>query len=579
VSELIFILGIHDGHNCGATLTRNGRVMASISEERLSRSKNETGYPKLSIDEVLRIGGINPSELKQAVYSSLFMHGTGYLDNVEPWYTVGISDQRTDDARPKEYQKLIFDQRKEERIDIVCDHLGIQRGQIDFLEHHLCHLAAAFYTAPNVDVDRPTLGFTADGAGDNIAGSVSICTNNEINRIATIDRHASLGKIYSRITLLQGMTPWEHEYKLMGMAPYADPGRTEKATAALRDLLKMSDDGLAFEQAGELSTHYCYEFLRDNFERVRFDVVAGAAQQYTEEVLVEWVRSAIKKTGISDIVCGGGVFMNVKANMLIADMPEVTSMYVMPSAADESLSIGACLHRYYELSGKDDHTESVLENLYLGGEYGRADEEKAIAELLKDHDVTISEPEDVDIQVADMLAEGKVVARCAGRMEWGARALGNRSILTTANDFRVVDRINRAIKMRDFWMPFAPSIRAESASRYYDDPKSLNPHFMMHAFEAKAENQEDLVAGSHPRDQTIRPQKVTKEGNPGYHKLISWFEDKTGRGVVLNTSFNLHGFPIVYSPADAIDVLLRSGLEHLALNHFIISKSEATQTA
>jgi carbamoyltransferase len=571
----IYILGIHDGHNCGATLTRNAQVIASISEERLTRKKNESGYPRKSIDEVLRIGGIDAADLDRAVYSSLFMHGRSYLENPAPWYQVGLADQRADAVRPKDYQAVIFEQRKRERIDELRDHLQLAENKIEFIEHHLCHLAAAYYTAPNAVPGKPILGFSCDGAGDNISGSVSICRGNNIDRISTVRRETSLGKIYSRITLLMGMIPWEHEYKLMGLAPYADPERSDKAAEPLRELLRLSDDGLSFDLVGELSTHYAYEYLREVFTRVRFDVIAGAAQLFTEEMLVNWVRAAIAKTGITDIVCGGGVFMNVKANMLIAQLPEVTSMYVMPSAADESLSIGACLHRYYEMSGEVDHSGSVFDNLYLGGEFDREAEKKAISEQLSGISIEVAEPADVDLAVADMLAEGAIVARCAGRMEWGARALGNRSILVSAHDYRVVDLINRAIKMRDFWMPFAPSIRAESADRYFDDPKDLKPHFMMHAYEALADGHADLNAGSHPRDRTIRPQSVTKTGNPGYHKLISRFEEQTGRGAVLNTSFNLHGFPIVYSPADAIDVLCKSGLEHLALNNFIISKKNS----
>ena len=163
----------------------------------------------------------------------------------------------------------------------------------------------------------------------------------------------------------------------------------------------------------------------------------------------------------------------------------------------------------------------------------------------------------------------------AARMEWGARALGNRSIVTSADDFTQVDRINRAIKMRDFWMPFAPSIRAESAERYLDDPKDLKPWFMTLAYQAREAGYADIVAGAHPRDRTIRPQVVEAEANPDYHALITRFEERTGRGAVLNTSFNLHGEPIVHSPADALGVLNASGLEHLALNDFLISKRAA----
>lgn len=575
MTEPTYILGIHDGHNCGATLTRDGKVVASICEERLTRRKNEVGYPRRSIDEVLRIGGVAAAELSEVVFASLFMHAPAYLTDLEKWYCVGLAEQRAAESAPRDYQKVVFETRKRERIETASTHLGVPADRVSFVEHHLAHLAAAYYTAPNAAPGKPILGLTNDGAGDGICGTVSICRGNDIERLAAIDRHASLGKIYSRVTMLMGMTPWEHEYKIMGLAPYADPKRADRAAEALRGLIRLSADGLTFEQVGELSTNYCYEYLRDSFERVRFDAVAGATQLFTEEMLVDWVRACVARTGIRDIVAGGGVFMNVKANMLIAALPEVDSFYVMPSASDESLSIGAALHRYYQTSGIVDHGDSVLTDLYLGGEFDAADEAAAIAGALNGSGARIVQPNDMNRAIADLLAEGEIVAVCRGRMEWGARALGNRSILASAEDTRRIDRINRMIKMRDFWMPFAPSIRAESAARYFDDPKDLKPWFMTMAFEARPEGYADLAAGSHPRDRTIRPQVVTRAANPAYHAVLGHFEERTGRGAILNTSFNLHGEPIVYAPADAIRVLLSSGLDHLALGHHLISKPAA----
>ncbi len=567
-----YILGIHDGHNCGASLSCGGKIVASISEERLSRRKNEVGYPAKSIEEVLRIGGIDAATLSEVAYASLFMHQKSYLTELEGWYCVGIEEQRADFAKPRDYQKVIFNQRKAERIKTVCDHLDIPSEKVSFVEHHLAHLTAAYYTAPNIAPGQKALGLTCDGAGDGLAGSVSICERNQIKRIAKIDRHSSLGKIYSRVTMMMGMTPWEHEYKLMGMAPYADPERADKAADVFRSLLMLSEDGLSFQQASELSMNYCYRALRNAFERTRFDTVAGATQLFTEEMLVNWVRSCVKKTGIGDIVAGGGVFMNVKANMLIAELPEVKSLYVMPSAADESLSIGACLHRYYDGSDWNDHRESIFDNLYLGTEFSKTQEQDAIKAKCGD-DMEIVELNDVDSKVAELLADGEVVARSRGPMEWGARALGNRSILVSGHDYRVVDELNRAIKQRDFWMPFAPSLREESAGRYIEDPKDLKPYFMTYTFKTGTEGQDHLAAGTHPRDHTIRAQVVTKKANPDYHRLLGAFEEKTGRGGLVNTSFNLHGEPIVHSPEDAIRVLQQSGLKHLALGHFLLRKT------
>lgn len=567
-----YVLGIHDGHNCGATLTRDGAVVASISEERLTRNKNEVGYPKRSIEDVLRLGKIDAADLDEVVYASLFMHRADYLTELESWYCVGLDDQRKDQSQPKAYQKVIFDQRRRERVQTACGHLGIAESKVEFVEHHLAHLAAAYYSAPKPQDGRPILGLTCDGAGDGLCATVSLCQGNRLERLAATDRHASLGKIYSRTTMLMGMKPWEHEYKLMGMAPYADPERAERAAQSLRNLLKLSDNGLGFALSGELSTNYCYEFLRETFERVRFDTIAGAVQAFTEELLLDWVRACVRQTGVRDLVVGGGVFMNVKANMRIAALPEVDSFYVMPSGGDESLSIGACLHRTYQRNGITDHAASVFPNLYFGGDFTKADEAAAISAAIDPSSVTVNEIDDVDGAAVELLARGAIVARSRGRMEWGARALGNRSILVSGENLAVIERLNRSIKQRDFWMPFAPSIRAESAERYFADPKHLDPRFMTFAFLATAAARADLAAGIHPRDHTARVQLVDARSNPDYHRLLTLFERGTGRGGLVNTSFNLHGEPIVNSPADAIRVFLLSDLDHLALGWFLLSK-------
>ncbi len=575
VAETLYILGIHDGHNSGATLTRDGTIVASVCEERLTRVKNEVGYPEKAIADVLRIAGIDANDLREVTYASNFMHSRDHLVDVGPWYQVGLRDQQMANSQPGDYRQMVFDRRKRERLQEVERHLGLPTNRITFVEHHLAHLTAAYYTAPGPSEGAPVLGLTCDGAGDGLCATVTLCRGNQFDRIAATDRHASLGKIYSRATYLMGMTPWEHEYKLMGMAPYVDPERARQAAGPLAGLLGLSDDGLCFAQAGELSTNYCYEYLREIFERVRFDTIAGAVQSFTETMLVDWVRGCIRHTGISDIVCGGGVFMNVKANMLIAALPEVSSMYVMPSAGDESLSIGAALYRYYQISGQADRSASALDHLYLGAAYDASAEDAAISAARGTMALEVSQPNDMNQAIVDLLADGEIVANCRGRMEWGARALGNRSILTSANDYARVDEINRMIKLRDFWMPFAPSIREEAAARYIDDPKDLKPWFMTFAYQARAETRHELAAGSHPRDHTVRPQVVTAAANPDYHAVITGFEARTGRGGVLNTSFNLHGHPIVYSPAEALDVLARSGLKHVALNTHLVSKAAA----
>lgn len=569
-----YVLGIHDGHNCGATLTCDATIVASISEERMVRRKNAIGYPALSIEAVMRIAGIEPRDLSAVIYASLFMHSAAHLEEVSHWYAVGIEDQIADAKRPKDYGRIVFESRKRERIEQVVAHLGIPESIVGFVEHHLAHLAAALYTAPARG--RPQLGLTADGAGDNLCATVSICEPAGIRRIAESGRDASLGKIYSRVTYLMGMTPWEHEYKLMGLAPYADPERADRAAEPLRALLGLSPDGLSFATRTELSMNYAYRHLRQAFERVRFDTMAGAVQLFTEEMLVEWVRACIRHTGLSDLVCGGGVFMNVKANMLIAAMPEVSSLHVMPTGSDESLSIGACLHHHQASYGASaPETASRLTDLYLGDKEDARGETEAVAQARRDLGVSVAQPPDMNEAIADLLAAGEVVAVARGRMEWGARSLGNRSILSSAHDIERIGLINHMIKMRDFWMPFAPSILAEAADRYFEPRPDVDYSFMTIAAPSKPAIYGEIAAAAHPKDRTVRPQVVTRTANPDYHAVIEAFQERTGRGAILNTSFNLHGEPIVRTSQDAIRVMRLSGIQHLALNDHLLSKPAA----
>ena len=260
------ILGIHDGHNSGATLLVDGKIVAAICEERLSRTKNELGYPRNSIDEVLRIADIAPNALDQIVYASNFMHTADHLARAAEWYRAGLDDQLRDAQRDKSYLQAVFDKRRDERIAQAAGQLGIADTKVSFVEHHLAHGAAAYYGSP-FDLDEPILILTCDGAGDGLSATVAIGNGTDIERIAETPRAASLGKVYSRVTYALGLTPWEHEYKVMGLAPYAERKYGEEVRDILNEHLMLSEDGLSFALAGELQSSYIYEFLRDRLER------------------------------------------------------------------------------------------------------------------------------------------------------------------------------------------------------------------------------------------------------------------------------------------------------------------------
>jgi carbamoyltransferase len=360
----------------------------------------------------------------------------------------------------------------------------------------------------------------------------------------------------------------------MGMAPYAPEKGAKIAYDRFKELLAFDgNSGLTWRRkSGVPHTYYSYKFMRDLVERMRFDWICAGLQQFTEEHLTEWASNAIRKTGIRKVALGGGVFMNVKANQRIYELPEVDGLFVFPSCGDEMNAIGAAYLAYAEAMGKQGKSADIppLGAIYWGPEPKDGDVD-ALAAGLRAKGYSIEKPADLEITVADMLVNGEVVARAAGRMEFGARALGNRSILADPTRQDVIRIINDMIKNRDFWMPFAPAMIAERSDEYVVNPKKMDAPYMIMTFDTTAKVGE-FPAGVQPYDRTARPQFVHKDQNPAFHKIISRFAEKTGRAVVLNTSFNLHGYPIVCTAADAVDVLERSGLENLAVGSYLIRK-------
>jgi carbamoyltransferase len=392
-----------------------------------------------------------------------------------------------------------------------------------------------------------------------------------LTRIAEVNEHDSIGRLYSLVTRYLGMVPLEHEYKVMGLAPYASHARASADVGKLfAELFEFTGEGLTWRRKrGVPSMYAAYGLLGERLAGLRFDHVAAGAQAFVEGMLTTWVRNAIRETGIRRIACSGGVFMNVKANLAILELPEVEDMYVLPSCGDESNSIGAAC---WEAARAGDST-SPLEGLYFGEPICDLDAQDALesaarrgAKLHFRHETNIERV------VAEQLAEGKIVARAKGAVEFGARALGNRSILARPDAPGAVRTINDAIKCRDFWMPFAPSVLSERASRYYTKPKSIASPYMMYAFRARPEKASAFAAAQHPYDQTTRAHEVSAAHNPTYHRLLQEYESITGEAIVLNTSFNLHGEPIVHTAADAVDVLLRSGLKCLAVGNWWVEK-------
>jgi len=562
-------MGIHDGHNASVAVLRDGRIELALQEERLTRIKNQGDAPVGAAKLAFQM--LNGESTRTRVgLSGLYM-------NYNQWQREAIlrDYERSADllSRWKQpfkgtfvdraYQKRKADQRVEALSEI-----GVPNDRVEAVEHHLAHASAAYHTAPWPD--EKVLVLTCDGSGDRLSATVSIGEHGALSRIATVSEHDSIGRLYALVTRILGMAPMEHEYKVMGLAPYVSAGtRVETAAHDFLSLFEFRSDGLSWERrAGVPSMYAAYEFLKKALAGKRFDIIAAGAQKFIEDMLVKWVRSAVRETGIHRIACAGGVFMNVKANLALLEIPEVEDMYVFPSCGDESNSIGAACH----LAARAGDRMQPLGALYFGEPITDGEAQVAL-EAASNRKLRFRWERDIERLAAEKLAEGKIVARAKGAVEFGARALGNRSILARADSPTAVRAINEMIKNRDFWMPFAPSVLASRANDYYVKPRPVSSPYMMFAFRSRPEKRASFAAAQHPYDFTTRPHEVFEDHNAGYYRLLKEFESRTGEGILLNTSFNLHGEPIVYQARDAVDVFLRSGLNHMALGNWWVEKT------
>lgn len=592
----MIVLGLEQGHNGTACLMKDGSILSILSKERLSRKKNDLGYPKEEIDWCLQNAGIKAKDIDIVAESTINEDMMWLMLKRESDFSISeyVKEQH-DYFKPllidkKDIKKLKWDYfmklEKERGIQelnydrsmltkrnftdsklsmkiktkTIVNHLKINPKKIRFVDHHTCHANFAYFSSP---FRNDTLVLTADAFGDGLNATVSVAKGNNIKRIFSTN-NCQLARIYRYITLLLGMKPLEHEYKVMGLAPYSNFKELNRAYGVFSELMRV--DGLEFRwnhKPQELYFHF-----KDKLEGCRFDGIAGAVQKMVEELMIQWVKNAVQRTGISQVVFGGGLAMNIKLNMAISKMPEVTNLFVGPNPTDESNSIGVC---YYITNKQFNQKKNLppMENSYFGPSYKSEDALAAIRERGILSKYTIKRNID-NKYIAERLAEGKTIGVCRGRMEFGARALGNRSILANPSDPNIVRKINNQIKYRDFWMPFTPSILSERANNYIINPKNIDSPFMTIGFDSTPLAKQELIAAIHPADFTIRPQIVKKDQNPEYYDLIKEFEKITGIGGVLNTSLNLHGLPMVCSPNDAMEVMENSDLDMMYFGEILL---------
>lgn len=572
----MLILGIHDGHDSGACLLKDGKLLLHSSEERRRNSKNWAGVPELSLKELFRRTGVDPKDVNLIALGSQ-LRTTFPTRGHKPVYSVlnflswaGRSHLGTRFGR-----WLLSRLRKRKELMACLESMGMGSKKVMPFDHHLSHAATAYYFRP---WDGPATVLTLDGAGDGLCATVNKAEGANIKVISQTPKYNSpAGWMYSALTAHLGMRPYEHEYKLMGMAPYGDPdfigdGHTESCA----DILRRSFDveGLEFRnKTGHIASGIQAYYAKRLYAR-RFDNVAAACQLVFEEMMLKWVRNSIAATGIRKIATAGGAFLNVKANKLIREMPEVEAIYTFPASDDGGTPIGAALLGYVHLCQEKGVTPTfdLPKDMYMGVDFTDDECEKAASAS----GLPYRKMANVADEAAELLTQGKILGRFAGREEVGPRALGNRSLLADARDLKVIRKLNFAIKQRDFWMPFAASVLEEDGPRYI---KNLSKwaYYMIEAFDTTPAGFQDLVAGTHPFDQTIRPQLVN-ELNPAYRDLLRAFKARTGVGGLLNTSFNLHGSPIVGTPEIAIDTLVKSELDGVLLGSYLVTKPDSTSS-
>ena len=593
----MIILGINDSHDASACIVKDGKLIVAISEERIQRVKGTAGFPIGAINECLDCSGLKKSDIDLIAFGSKYItpgnvwnmvasfsiHDYLSLQNEYYYPILHKGDNiKLVDIFPKykpvsklsypyetipfgmtnELDDSVFDLINEMRIQHASEQLNIDKSKIKFFDHHSCHAYYAFYNATLRNKELAVV--TADAGGDKAYSSIHHVKNGKFTEIHRA-RNNLIGKIYSSITLLLSMKPDEHEFKVMGLAPYASDYQKKGPRKVFDECLKV--DGLNFVKNKEMIDHF--QYFKERLKGFRFDGIAGALQDWTDEILSKWFENISKELNIHDFVFCGGISNNIKANKAISEKNFVNSFFVPAAPGDENLSIGACYMAIYEEYGYKAAMEiiSINQTAYWGPSITASD-----INLFSNNEFIVKNYECIEnidyAELADILSTGEIMAVCFENMEFGSRALGHRSLIADPSNPVSLKKINDLIKKRDFWMPFTPSIIDYKYDDYLVNNKDLPTSFMTMSFDTKSEGKENLISAIHPYDQTVRPQKVTIETCPRYYKLIDHFYKKTGVGAVLNTSLNIHGKPIVNHPIEIVNEIL---MQNIPLNYILIN--------
>ncbi|WP_258099258.1 carbamoyltransferase family protein [Marinoscillum pacificum] len=563
------ILGIHEGHDSSAAIIVDGKIIADVQEERFNRVKHSGDTPLNAIHYCLAAAGLE--SINDVDYVSI--PWLQIPDGLKTIFNISESFNWKQRIFRKVF-KLMFRSPFDTswlRAPIYKEAFAQYEGQIKSYDHHLCHAASAYYTQSDTDKH---LIFTIDGIGDNTCTTVWLAEGNQITPLKKYGSEAAIGWAYSLVT--EGLH-WIHgdgEGKTMGLAPYGD----YNVCKGLLDPYFPEFEGTELKKEVDLGAPYVwnekgasqYHLTKSSeveqlIQKYGKENIAAEAQRKLEESVIELVKGWVDQTGIKKTCFAGGVMLNVKLNQRLWNNRAsigIEKQHIYPNPGDSGVAVGAALLEYYKHHSFEG---STLDSLYGGPEYSNKEIEGHL-QLSKLNYQYLDEPAKT---AAQLLSENKIIGWFQGRMESGPRALGNRSILMSPLMKGNKAILNERVKFRESFRPFCPSLLFESRDKYLLDSK--DEFFMMASFDCVESKINQIPAVVH-EDGTLRPQLVKKEQNPLFWQLIKEFETITGESIVLNTSMNVMGEPIVNTPSDAIKCFYSTGIDALFIGNYLITK-------
>ena len=547
-------------HDSSACLVRDGELLFAVAEERLSRVKHDAGFPRLAIQASLQFAGVRAEQLDEVCFG---------------WQTAGPvyrHDLKLYALRkwPVTYLNVLNSTRhfasmwhQESGAKRFVQRFGEVRARMRFVNHHLAHAISAYAYSGFDDAAIVIM----DGRGAWEATSIWHGKDGHIEHVLTIPFPDSVGLFYSEFTEYLGFQRNSDEWKVMGLAPYGEPGVNLDAfidtdAGPYRVHTKRLNGNGAGSFSGMTALLGAPRVAEGEIDD-RHKNIAYAVQDCCELAMTSVVRMALEQTGSRNLCLAGGVALNSKANGKIVASGMVEKLFVQPAASDDGVALGAALAPY--MDNGERLPNKAMRHAYLGPAF----DEAAIETALRTYKLRYTPLDDPAGVAAELLSRGKILGWFQGRMEFGPRALGNRSILADPRDPEMNAKVNNAVKFREWWRPFAPSLKKEAAGEFLES--AADSPFMILTAQVRPEKRGVIPAVTHV-DGSARPQTVEKEINPLYWRLIDEFGKRTGVPVLMNTSFNLRGEAIVYTPTDAVRTFFSSGMDALVIGSFLVEK-------